>query len=100
MKKRLKVTVARGRKIPRSRLRDIRKKAGSSNAGKYPEVSPSEFAGSAGGSSPFSFPINTRKRAKAALSYAHNAPNPNGIKRKVCRKYKGICSKKTLSKVK
>lgn len=52
---------------------------------KYPGVK--SFAGPAGGAPKGSFPINTRKRAIAALSYRHHAPNPAGIKRAVCKKY-------------
>lgn len=82
-----KVTVAKGVKIPLAKEKKMREKKGSSNTGKYKDVSPNEFAGSAGGASKFSYPINTKKRAKAALAYAHNAPNPSGIKAKVHEKY-------------
>jgi hypothetical protein len=82
-----KVTVAKGIKIPKKKEVQIKKKAGSSNVGKYKDVKSSEFAGAAGGSSKYSYPINTRKRAKAALSYARNAPNPSGIRKAVHRKY-------------
>ena len=85
-----KTTVAKGVSLPRGKEEKIRKKAGSSNVGKYKSVSPKEFAGSSGGSSKYSYPINTEKRAKAALSYAHNAPNPEGIKKKVYSKYPGL----------
>lgn len=85
-----KVTVAKGVRIPRGRISKIRSKAGSSNAGKYKEVKPSNFAGASGGASKYSFPINTTKRAKSALSYAHNAPNPSGIKKAVYRKYASL----------
>ena len=82
-----KVTVAKGVKIPAGKESKLKKKPGSSNVGKYKNVSKDEFAGGAGGSSKYSFPINTRKRAKAALAYAHNAPNPGGIRKAVHRKY-------------
>jgi hypothetical protein len=82
-----KVTVAKGVKVERGNEEKMRKKKGSSNAGKYKSVSPKEFAGAAGGASKFSYPINTRKRAKAALAYAHNAPNPSGIRAAVHRKF-------------
>lgn len=85
-----KIKVAQGVKIARGKEEKMREKPGSSNAGKYKDVSPSEFAGAAGGASKYSYPINTEKRAKAALSYAHNAPNPAGIKRKVYSKYPGL----------
>ena len=75
-----KVKVARGVAIPRGKEKKMRAKKGSSNVGKYKTVKPKDFAGASGGASKYSFPINTLKRAKAALAYAHNAPNPAGIK--------------------
>ena len=65
-----------------------RKKPGGSNAGKYPGVK--DFAGPSGGAPKGSYPINTRKRAKAALSYARHAPDPQGIRRAVHRKYPSL----------
>lgn len=88
-----KIRVAKGKSIPRGALSKIRDKPGSSNVGKYKNLEPSQFAGSAGGASPYSFPINSKKRAHAALSYAHNAPNPSGIKRTVYKKYPKLKSK-------
>lgn len=73
-------------------------KAGGSNVGKYKDVKASNFAGKAGGAPAGSFPINTRKRAKAALAYAHNAPNPAGIKAKVHSKYPSLGKPKTRGK--
>lgn len=87
MSKSDKVTVAKGVKIARGKEEEMREKPGSSNAGKYKNVSPKEFAGSAGGANKYSFPIDTLKRAKAALAYAHNAPNPGAIRKKVHAKY-------------
>lgn len=92
-----KVKVAKGKSMYSDMLAKIRKKPGSSNAGKYPGVKPSDFAG--GKENPYSFPINTRKRAKAALSYARYAKKPNQVRRKACSKYPGLCSKKTLQKI-
>ncbi len=89
-----KVSVAKGVRVKRGAVSKMRKKKGSSNAGKYKDVSVSDFAGASGGSSKYSYPINTRKRAKAALAYAHNAPNPAGIKRAVKRKYPSLGKKK------
>jgi hypothetical protein len=63
----------------------IREKPGESNAGKYSGVKKSNFAGP-----DKTFPINTPKRAHAALSYAHNAANPEGIKEKVYAKYPAL----------
>ena len=55
---------------------------GMSNAGKYPRVKKSDFAGPGG-----TYPINTLTRARSALKLAHNAANPAAIKRKVYAKY-------------
>ena len=89
-----KVTVARGVKVPRGAETKMKKKPGSSNAGEYKNVKPSEFAGGSGGSSKYSYPINTLSRAKSALKLAHNAPNPAGIKRAVYKKYPELEEKK------
>lgn len=86
-------TVAKGVRTTAKKLAAQRKKAGSSNAGKYPSVKPSEFAGAAGGAAPTSFPINTLKRARSALSLAHNAPNPSGIRKKVMAKFPSLRKK-------
>ena len=93
-----KVTVAKGIKVARGVEEKMRKKAGSGNAGKYKNVSSGEFAGSSGGASKYSYPINTRKRAKAALAYAHNAPNPEGIRAKVHSKYPNLGKSKSKNK--
>lgn len=53
---------------------------GCSNVGKYKGVSPDLFCGPEGGSCPGTYPVNTRKRMKAAISYARYAPYPEGIK--------------------
>lgn len=73
---------------------ELKKKPGSSNVGKYKKVQKSNFAGPKGGASQGSFPINTKKRARAALSYAHNAPNPAGIRAAVHKKYPSLGGKK------
>jgi len=65
-----------------------RKKPGGSNVGDYDDVSKGDFCGPAGGAPEGSYPVNSEKRARAALSYAHNAPDPEGIKRCVYRKAK------------
>lgn len=82
-----KVTVAKGVKVKRGVEEKMRSKKGSSNAGKYKNVSPKEFAGSKGGSSKFSFPINTLARGRNALARAHYAANPSGIRAAVYKKY-------------
>lgn len=43
------------------------------------------FCGPEGGAPPFTYPVNTRERARAALAYARHAPNPEGIRRCVHR---------------
>ena len=82
-----KVTVAKGVSVPKGKLSDIWEKPGSSNAGKYKNVKPSSFAGASGGASKFSFPIDSISRARSALARAHFAPDPEGIRRAVYRKY-------------
>jgi hypothetical protein len=79
--------------MKKGELSKIRKKPGGSNVGKYKGVK--SFAGPAGGAPKGSFPINTKKRAKAALAYAHNAPNPSGIKAAVHKKYPGLGKNKS-----
>lgn len=65
--------------------REARGEPGGSNVGRYKGVK--QFAGPAGGAPKGSFPIDTRKRARAALAYARNAPNPAGIQKAVCKAY-------------
>ena len=88
------VKIGKGMSIPRGKETKLQKKAGGSNVGEYKNVSKKDFAGPSGGAPKGSFPINTRKRAKAALAYAHNAPNPEGIRKAVKRKYPGLGDKK------
>jgi hypothetical protein len=87
MAKKRKVTVAKGVKVEHGKEEKMRSKKGSSSAGKYKNVSPKEFAGASGGASKYSFPINTLARARNALARAHYAPNPEGIRSKVYKKY-------------
>ena len=61
---------------------------GCSNAGKYKGLRASDFCGPAGGACPGTYPVNTRARARAALSYARHAPSPKGIRDFVMRKAK------------
>lgn len=82
-----KVTIAKGVKVKRGVEEKMRTKKGSSSAGKYKTVSPKEFAGKSGGASKVSFPINNIRRARNALARAHYAPNPEGIRAAVYRKY-------------
>ena len=70
-------------------------KPGGSNVGQH-KTGP--FCGPAGGAPAGSYPVNTLKRAKAALSYARHAPNPDGIKDCVCKHWGDklpSCGKKT-----
>jgi type IV secretory pathway TrbL component len=90
------VTIAKGKAVPRGVESEMKKKPGGSNVGKYKDVK--SFAGKAGGAPAGSYPINTEKRAKAALAYAHNAPNPAGIKSAVHKKYPGLGGPKKKSK--
>lgn len=62
-------------------------KPGGSNVGKY-KTGP--FCGPAGGAPKGSYPVNTKKRAIAALSYARHAPNPAGIKACVCKHWSSL----------
>jgi len=63
-------------------------KDGTSNVSKYKKekVPKDKFCGPSGGAAKGSYPVNTRKRCSAALSYARFAPNPCGIARCVNRK--------------
>lgn len=85
-----KVTVAKGVKVARGKEEKMKEKKGSSNTGKYKTVKPKDFAGAAGGSSKYSFPINTMARARNALARAHFAADPAGIKAKVYKKYPSL----------
>ena len=64
-------------------ITQVRKEKGKSNAGKYPRVK--DFAGPDG-----TFPINTKDRARNALSRAHFAENPDAIRKKVYAKYPSL----------
>lgn len=71
-------------------VRNARKKPGGSNVGDYKGVK--SFCGPAGGAPEGSFPVNTKARAKSAIKLAHNAPNPEGIKACVYKKYPSLRS--------
>lgn len=87
----------------------MRNRKGGSNYGKYKGKN-MEFAGPSGGAPPRTYPVTTDSgkldpgRVRAALAYAHNAPNPKGIRRGVARivRQKGDVSlaKRILSKTK
>lgn len=89
-----KVKIGSGLSVSKGKEKEMKERAGGSNVGRYKTVSKKEFAGPKGGAPQGSYPINTEKRAKAALSYARNAPNPAGIKSAVYRKYPGLRKRK------
>ena len=62
-----------------------KKEKGCTNQGKYKGVPQNLFCGPEGGSCPQTYPVNTKRRARAALAYARYAPDPEGIKRCVRR---------------
>lgn len=71
------------------RERELRSRPGGSNAGEYANLSDDDFAGNACGL-PGSYPINTIERARSALSLAHNAKDPECIRRQVYKKYPSL----------
>lgn len=73
----------------------IRKKPGMSNAGKYKNVKAKDFCGPNG-----TYPVNTLKRAKAALSYSKFASNPGDIVSCVHKKYPELAKKDSDDKKK
>ncbi len=60
-------------------ISEVREEAGSSNAGKYPNVPKDEFCGPAGGAAAGTYPVNTAERIASAKKLAEHAPNPDGI---------------------
>ena len=72
-----------------------RDKPGGSNAGKYKK---GPFCGPSGGAPKGTYPVNTRKRAVAAIAYARHAPNPSGIKACVCRHWPSLPACKSKKK--
>lgn len=82
-----KVTIGRGMKVSKAKEKKMEKRPGGSNVGEYKTVAKKDFAGPSGKAPPGSYPINTLSRAKSALKLAHNAPDPEGIKRAVYAKY-------------
>jgi len=93
MKKKM-VKIAKGVKVSKAKEKAMEKRPGGSNVGEYKSVKKSEFAGPAGGAPMGSYPINTLKRAKSALAYARNAPNPEGIRKAVYKKYPELAPNK------
>lgn len=93
-----KVVIGKGKELSKEKVKKDHMKAGGSNVGKYKKVPTKDFAGPAGGAPEGSYPINSRKRAKAALAYAHNAPHPSGIKKAVHKKYPNLGKPEMKSK--
>lgn len=89
--------IAKGVNVSKKKESKLSKKPGGSNIGKYKNLSPSQFAGPAGGAPKGTFPINTKDRAKSALREAHNAPKPSGIKSAVYKKYPSLKPKSKKS---
>ena len=87
-----KFIIKNGKKIyvPHSVLGEKKQKQysrrGRSNVSKYKKEGVRKFCGPAGGAVKGSYPVNTKKRCSAALSYARFAPDPCGIARCVHRK--------------
>lgn len=88
-----KVSIGKGMKVSKAKEKKMEKKPGGSNVGEYKSVGKKDFAGPKGGSPKGSYPINTRARGKSALKLAHNAPNPEGIKKAVYKKYPSLKGK-------
>jgi hypothetical protein len=89
-----KVTIAKGVKVKPSVESKMRKRPGGSNVGKYKSIKKSSFAGPRGGAPQGSFPIDTLARARNALSRAHFAPDPAGIRAAVYKKYPELKKRK------
>lgn len=81
--------IARGVNVSAKREKQLERAPGGSNVGEYSGVKPENMAGTKCGN-PGSYPIDTMKRAKAALSYAHNAKNPDCIRKEVYKKYPSL----------
>lgn len=93
------VKIAKNITVKRGVEEKLKKREGGSNVGKYKSVSKKSFAGPKGGAPQGSYPINTKSRARAALAYAHNAPNPSGIKAAVYAKYPELKKRKQMREV-
>jgi hypothetical protein len=91
-----------GGSLSKEYIKKARTKPGGSNVGKKKNADGSKrngpYAGPKGGAPKGSYPIDTKKRAKAALKLAHNAPNPKGIKDAVKKKYPSLKKKTTKKK--
>ena len=97
-KKGERVKIGKGMSLKRGQEEKLSKKPGSSNIGEYKKVGKGKFCGPSGGAAPGTYPVNTKKRCSAALSYARNAPNPSGIRACVKRKCAEASKSKRSSK--
>lgn len=81
----------KGDKLTKKYIEKARTKPGGSNVGKKKFASGKKrtgpYVGPSGDAPKGSYPIPDKKHAKAALALAHNAPNPEGIKKAVYKKY-------------
>lgn len=81
----------KGGKLSKEYIKKAHEKPGGSNVGKKTFASGAKrtgpYVGPSGGAPKGSYPIPDKKHAKSALSLAHHAPNPAGIKAAVYRKY-------------
>lgn len=76
-----------------------RKKKGCGSYGKYKGLKPSEFAGRASdGNCAYSFPINTKSRARNALSRSHYASKPSAIRKRVFQAYPSLLKNSKFNK--
>ena len=89
VKREKRVKIGKGMTIKRGEEKKLEKKPGGSNVGEYKKVGKKDFCGPSGGSPKGSYPVDSAKRCRAALSYARHAPNPSGIRECVKRKCKG-----------
>lgn len=80
-----------GGRLSKEYIEKAREKPGGSNVGKKTFASGEKrvgpYAGPAGGAPKGSYPVNDLKRAKAAILLSGHAPNPQGIKNAVYKKY-------------
>lgn len=80
------VKIAKNLMVSAAHEHALKLSPGGSNVGKYPKISAEDFAGNACGN-PGSYPMDTIERARSALAYAHNAKNPDCIRRQVFKKW-------------
>lgn len=93
-----KITVKKeGAKLTKEYIKKAHEKPGGSNVGKKTFADGSKrtgpYVGPSGGAPKGSYPIPDLKHAKSALSLAHNAPNPQGVKNAVYKKYPQLAKK-------